>query len=232
MGLSGVEEEVVILKAINEIVDSIVNFEVLTLAGTDPDSVIRFQSRTHQRFFNIVLVDFLSCTDPRAPLSQTSYLSALRAICGHPSFDFEGSIEDLREASDAFVAWLNEEVSVDVWLPSIDKKGAIQISRLSFLKMCGNISKHNFLRLAGVAEELKKTLAASGIEADLDDAMLALADFYQRFHTDILEFHGSTIAKFLNDIRWGIYRYMQPELLRSTVWTEGDTRMRRFKYPN
>jgi hypothetical protein len=34
-----------------------------------------------------------------------------------------------------------------------------------------------------------------------------LDDFYERFHKDILNYHSSTIAEFLNNIRWGIYEY-------------------------
>lgn len=29
--------------------------------------------------------------------------------------------------------------------------------------------------------------------------------------------HGSTIAEFLNNIRWGIYEYLKPEFSRSLV---------------
>ena len=65
MTLNNIEEEVVFLKAIEEIIDSMVNFEMLTLQGTDPDSAVLFNSSTHQKFFNVVLVDFLSCTDER-----------------------------------------------------------------------------------------------------------------------------------------------------------------------
>ena len=61
--------------------------------------------------------------------------------------------------------------------------------------------------------------------------MLVLADFYQRFHTDILNYHSSTIAEFLNNIRWGIYEYLQPEFHGSIVWEAGDTRMYGFTYP-
>ena len=107
----------------------------------------------------------------------------------------------------------------------------LKISRISFLKMCGNISKHNFLRSVGVAEELKKTLAASGVEVTLDYALFALADFYERFHTDILNYHSSTIAEFLNNIRWGIYEYMQPEFRRSIVGVGGDPPKYRYIYP-
>jgi hypothetical protein len=77
MGLSNIEEEVVFLKAPKEIIDSMVNFEVLTLHGNDPDSSILFKTSIHQRFFNIVLVDFLSLTDKKAPVKRSTYLEAL-----------------------------------------------------------------------------------------------------------------------------------------------------------
>ena len=232
MNLSDIEEEVVFLKAIKEIIDSMVNFEMLTLHGTDPESSVLFQTSTHQRFFNIALVDFLSRTDKKAPVKQSSYLRALRAISGRPTFVVDDSVAALRNATSTFVDWLEQKVSVDVWLPSIDTQASIQISRLSFLKMCGDISKHNILRSVGVAEELQHTLAASGALVNLEDAMLALDDFYERFHTDILNYHSSTIAEFLNNIRWGIYEYLQPEFRRSIVWEGGDPPMYRYTYPN
>jgi hypothetical protein len=61
--------------------------------------------------------------------------------------------------------------------------------------------------------------------------MLALGDFYERFHTDILNYHSSTIAEFLNNIRWGIYDYLQPELRRSIVWEGGNPRKYHYTFP-
>jgi hypothetical protein len=231
MKLTDIEEEVVFLKAIKEIIDSMVNFAMLTLHGSELDSTILFKTSMHQRFFNIVLVDFLSRTDKKAPVKQSSYLGALRAISAHPRFDVDNSVAALRDATCAFVNWLEQEVTVDVWLPSIDTQASIQISRLNFLKMCGDISKHNFLRSVGVAEELQQMLVAGGASVELEDAMLALDDFYERFHTDILNYHSSTIAEFLNNIRWGIYEYLQPEFRRSIVWEESNPRKYRYTYP-
>jgi hypothetical protein len=74
MALSEIEEEVILLKAIKELIDSMVNFEVLNLYGNDPDSNILFNSTTHQKYFNIVLVDFLSQTDKKGFTKQISYL--------------------------------------------------------------------------------------------------------------------------------------------------------------
>lgn len=231
MGFSDVEEEVVLLKAINELIDSMVNFEMLSLYGSDPDSEIRFKTVTHQRFFNIILVDFLSSTDKGAPTKQTSYLGGLRHIVEQPSFDVNDSVWQLRDATHQFVDWLKQEAEVDIRLPTIDTQTTLKISRVSFLKMCGNISKHNFLRSVGVAKKLQEALAATGNPKTLEDSLLALSDFYERFHTDILNYHSSTVAEFLNNIRWGIYEYMQPEFRRSIVWKAGDPPKYRYTYP-
>lgn len=232
MTLSDIEEEVILLKAVWELIDSMVNFEMLDLYGHDPDSNILFRTRTHQRFFNIVLVDFLSLTDKRAFIKQTSYLGALKNISKSPNFDVNASVASLSESTHEFSNWLEQEIEVHkIWMPSIDTETTLKLSRIAFLKMCGNISKHNFLRSIRVAEELKEVLSRSGVSVELDEAMLALDDFYQWFHTDILNYHASTIAEFLNNIRWGIYEYLQPEFHRSIVWESHDPLKYRYTYP-
>lgn len=231
MKLNKTEEEVILLSAINGMINSMVNFEILSLNGMDPDSSVMFATSTHQRFFNIVLVDFLSQTDNRAPIRQTTYLGALRSISETPSFNVSNSIEPLRSATQEFINWLKQEVEVDVWLPLVDKQTPLKIERLDFLKMSGNISKHNFLRSVGVAQRLKKTLEESGTPIEMDDALLSLGDFHSRFHTDILGYHASTIAEFLNNIRWGIFDYLQPEFRRSIVYDKDNPPAYRYTYP-
>jgi len=106
LNLTPVEEEIVFLKAINELIDSLVNFEMLSLHGNDPDSKILFTTRTHQRFFNIALVDLLSRADKRAPVRQMSYLYALREISNQPNFSIDNSVASLQLATNTFIEWL------------------------------------------------------------------------------------------------------------------------------
>ncbi|MDP2720148.1 MAG: hypothetical protein Q8P44_10070 [Dehalococcoidia bacterium] len=228
---SGIEQEVIILKAVKELIDSMVNFELMSLLGNDPDSNILFESSTHQMFFNIILVDFLSCTDQKGPIKPTSYLGGLREIVNNPYFDENNSVHNLKVATQEFKDWVEQEVEVDVWLQSIDKDTRLKIKRLDFLKMTGNISKHNYLRAIGVAKDLKGILSKSGITVDINEALLALAEFYERFHEDILNYHSSTIAEFLNNIRWGIYDYLQPEFNKSIVWEGGSPPKYHYTYP-
>ena len=182
MALNDIEEEVILLKAVMELINSMVNFEMLQLVGNDPDSCILFESMTHQRYFNIVLVDFLSCTDKKAFITQTTYLGALKKISKSPNFNFNGSVISLSIATKEFCDWLDQEIEVhELWMPSVEKEITLILTRFDFLKMCGNIAKHNFLRSIGVAGDLKKILSKSGISIELDEAMLALDDFYKQF---------------------------------------------------
>lgn len=232
MILNDIEEEIILLKAAKELIDSMVNFEMLDLYGNDPETNILFETMTHQRFFNIVLVDFLSRTDKKAFIKQTSYLGALKKISRSPNFDVNGSVASLSQSTHEFSDWLEQEIEVHkIWMPSIDTETTLKIRRITFLKICGNISKHNFLRSIGVAEELKEILSQNGVSVELDEAVLAMNDFYQWFHNDILGYHASTIAEFLNNIRWGIYEYLQPEYQNSIVWESRDPPKYRYTYP-
>jgi hypothetical protein len=230
--LTPIETEVVLLKAIHELVDSMVNFEMLSLIGEDPHSQVLFKSDIHHGFFNILFVDFLSQTDSRNPFKQSSYLAALKSITANPSFNMNSSIGSLRRATEEFATWLDQELQIEVWLPSIETEEILNISRTTFLKMCGNICKHNFLRLSAVAKDFQKTLDASGKRVTLNDALLMLRDFYHHFGWDIFRYHSSTIAELLNNVRWGIYDYLRPEFRRSFTRIPDDPMGRyEFKYP-
>jgi hypothetical protein len=92
------------------------------------------------------------------------------------------------------------------------------MSRLDLLALCGDLSRRDILRSLGVAEELRQMLAEGGRRVGTQDALLVLDDFYQRFHPLALDAHIGAIAEHLNNIRWGIHTYLQPEYRRSLVW--------------
>lgn len=230
--LSPIEEEVTFLKATWEAIDSMVNLSIMSLRGDDPESSILFESRNHQQLFNIALVDFLSKTDKRAPVKQSSYLAALRQISDCPHFSVDDSVASLRQSIKEFATWLEAEISVDVWFPLINLETPLRVSRLQYIKMTGDLSKHNFLRSAGVAEDLQQLLSSQGVPVELEAAMLALENFYEWFHDHVFNYHASTLSEFLNNIRWGIYDYLQPEFARSMVRDPADPVMYKYTYPS
>lgn len=210
---SPTEKEVIFLKAVNELINSMMNYEMMNLA----DAFICFSSITHQKYFNIILVDFLSCSDKRVIGEEQTYLEAITKICKNPNFNENGSVNNLTKATKDFVEWLEQEIRVETWLPTISTNVFLSIKRIEFIKICGNISKHNFSRLSFTANDLLEILARNQVNIELKDALLILNDFYERFHFDILSSCASVICEFLNNIRWGIFEYLKPEFSRSCI---------------
>lgn len=225
-----IEQEVVFLSAVFEITNSMVNHVMLRISGSDPDCEVVFASDEHRRLFNILLVDFLSQTDKKLGILPQSYLEALKAITKKPSFNVDGSVESLRSATRDFVQWLDTEVKVDIWLPNINTQTTLDITRSLFLRMCGNIAKHNFLRLNRVASQLREVLRRQDVKISIEEALLTLEDFYEQMR-GIFAYHSTTIAESLNDLRWGIYLYLQPEFKRSFRRIPGDRWRYEFIYP-
>ena len=224
---SPIETEVIFLKAVNELINSMVNYEMMDLAGGS----VLFKSTTHQKYFNIILVDFLSLSDEGVTGEKQTYLEALTTICENPNFNENGSVNGLAVTTKEFADWLEHEIRVETWLPTIDTNVFLTIKRGEFLKICGNISKHNFSRLSRIANNLVQILKRNRVNIEFKDALLILDDFYGKFHFDVLSNHASIICEFLNNVRWGIYEYLQLEFRRSIVYEGGNPPSYRYTYP-
>ena len=229
MKFTPTEKEVIVLKAVIELIDSMVNFEVFNLYGNDPHTSIGFRTMTHQKYFNIILLDFLSCFDEKVLGEKRTYLESIRTICQSSNFNKNNLIENLKKSTEDFIIWLEQEVQVKTWLPSIDAEVSLSIKRIEFIKICGNISKHNFTRLSRVAKDLMTILKRNAINISFEDSLLILDDFYEIYHSDIFNYHSSTIAEFLNNIRWAVYEYLLPEFCQSIVY-EGIKRPKKYHY--
>ncbi len=96
------ETEVIFLRAITDLIDSMVNLAMLEVLGTSPDANILFHTAEHQKMFNILLVDLLSESDKSLVGRQVPYPRALSDICEQPSFEAGGSVEHLRTAVATF----------------------------------------------------------------------------------------------------------------------------------
>ncbi len=119
-----------------------------------------------------------------------------------------------------------------VWSPSPDSELQVTLSRETFIRICGNVSKHSLLRQSRPAAKLKSLFEKAGASSlTLDEAVLAMEEFYERFHTDIFNYHASTIAEMLNEIQWAVYEYLRPEYERSYVSDGGSPQKYHFLYP-
>ena len=219
-------------------IDNMVNFSLLDICGNDPYSEVRFKDFNYEKLFFILLVDFLSKTDRKGPINSTTFLTGLSEICNQPQFSMNNSVLELQSTVQNFRSWLSNKIDTDIWVPGTEEAIKISISRIDATKMSGNIIKHNYLRALRVAKDLKSIIdrAITPKSISLEDALLALPEFYERFPNDILIYHISTLCEFLNNIRWAIHTYLKPEFDKSIHYFDkhysGDIERYEYQVPN
>ncbi len=220
LNLTPMEKEVITLKASLDLINEMVNNETMGFHFRDPNSSIFFKSMTHKAFFNVLLVDFLSVPSDFFN-GGLNYVERLKNICDEALLGkgiANVSINPLSDAVCNFSNWLEEVVTIEKrWFPSIDLEIDLTIKRQDFVTMCGNISKHNFTQQTRQAKKFKKLLEDNNKLFSLEECLIALEDFQIQFNDDVLSAHSSTIAEFLNNIRWGIYTYCSFERSRAVI---------------
>ncbi len=215
LSLSDIEKEISILLSVRRAIQSMVNRGLLTISDNQEDTTIRPNDYTHADLFSILLVDFISPTNSIFG-THLSYLDALEHICQNPHFNQVNSIEPLKMAVADFKSWLGYEATFDkIWLGSIDEELTLNMKREEFLRICGDISKHNVLRLSRTVERIFKILKRSQPNLQMSDAYKAMDDFYEWFHQDKFRYHLTKISELLNNISWGIQEYLGHEYNRS-----------------
>ncbi|WP_344842965.1 hypothetical protein [Celeribacter arenosi] len=141
----------------------------------------------------------------------------------------------LKDAIKSFSNWLGgDAVFKNVYFPSIKWTGTLRVNRKDYLKVCGNATKHGFLRLDRMVKLVKRILHDNGKVIDDGEVYLVLPDFIEWFRENVVFASASQIAWHLNEIRWGIYDYLSPEFKRSFEPTKvmSGAQMYRYKYPN
>lgn len=223
------EREAIILNNAWEMIDGMVNWAIFDKTEKSELSNLWVKSSQHRQLFLILLTDFLSQTTARSgkpvPLglkvvpsgttpANKTFLFHLRQVCETPTLGRDTS--GLSDAVEAFAEWLEKEfVTEGVNLHNIDKAIDMKVSRLAYIKICGDIAKHSLVRLEGNVKRLRDLLASAGVDVDEPTAYLAFESFYEWFAENIFSYHTSHIAELLNNIRWEIYDYLLPEFNRS-----------------
>ena len=227
-----IEKEVIVLDAAWGMINSMVNRIVMELHQNDPDSQIVFEDYVQQEYFSILLVDFLASPNNAVFDLKKPYIDLLNDVCEKPLFNIDSSIKNLKPPVSAFKDWLNTEIVIEgMWFPNINLEIDLKLTRDDFLYIGGNITKHNFTKLSIVVKMLDRVFKANGCDLSDADRLLATEDFYNWFHGDgnIFNYHSHSVAEFLNNIRWGIFHYLEPEYARS--YTPEKHPGYSFKYP-
>jgi hypothetical protein len=235
--MNDLERKAVILNSAWEMIDGMVNWAMFVKNDRTEPTSLMFETRQHSLLFAILLGDFLSEIrafkgDPvplglrtapsNARPSDLTYLFHLRQVSADPKLETDTTA--LSAVIEAFANWLEGEFTAPgVNLHAIDVVADLRIARFRYIKMCGDTAKHNLARLAANVGHLRRLLEAAGRPVSGQEAYLAVENFFEWFRDDIFIYHSSQIAEFLNNMRWAIYDYLQPEFQRSWHLTDRAT---------
>jgi hypothetical protein len=227
--MNNTEREVIILNSAWEMIDGMVNWAMFVKNDYTEPTNLMFKTRQHSLLFAILLGDFLSEIrafkgDPvplglqpaprNARPSDLTFLFHLRQVCANPKLGTDTAA--LSTPTESFADWLEGQfIASSVNLHAIDVVADLRVARFRYIKMCADIAKHNLARLATNVAHLRKLLKAAGHSVSEQQAYLVVENFFEWFHDDTFIYHSSQIAEFLNNIRWGVYDYLQPEFQRS-----------------
>ncbi len=227
--MNDTEREAIVLNSAWEMIDGMVNWAMFEKTDNPNPSHLLFKTTQHAQLFAILLGDFLSeikafkgepipfdlaPAPSQARPSDLTFLFHLRQVCSKPQLGRNAS--SLSFAIEEFGKWLEQEfVATDVNLDTIDIVADIRVTRYRYIKMCGDIAKHNLARLATNVGHLRNLLSEAGHSVTEQQAYRAIERFFAWFHDDIFHYHSSQIAELLNNVRWAIFEYLTPEFLRS-----------------
>ena len=96
LAFTPIEQEIIVLRAVWDMIDGMVNYNNFEKEHGTVEAQLMFSTTTHQRLFNILLVDFLSkpqkgtfdLPEANGPaITDHTYLFYLRRICGEPKLN-------------------------------------------------------------------------------------------------------------------------------------------------
>lgn len=168
MSFSLIEQEVVGLCVSYEAAIDIANQALLNLkpvSSKPHEATALFPSHVHEQLFLVRLLDFVyEKGDSRLTGVEGSCLDVLEAACASACFEEHGEADALRKAVHDMKQWLLYSGKTKLWLPSLGINAELEVSRLDFLFVAANHSKHNLSRLTGVSNRVADFLTAHGYE--------------------------------------------------------------------
>jgi hypothetical protein len=200
-----------------EAVNDIANHALLDVHdGAHSEAEVRFKTRVHEQMFLLRLLDF---SKERAEQSITgvrgSCLEVLQAACGTKSFDVAGSVAALKDSVTALSDWLDAESTLKLWIPTLDSEVKVSVPRSDLLFILGNHVKHNLARLSSVSKVVARVLTTHGIPVTPEQVPLALDDIREHLQENYFNYYGTWLTELINNVRWGIQDYLQPEYRQS-----------------
>lgn len=234
MTYNATEREAIGLCVAVEAVNDIANHALLDVPRTvqaGAEIEVRYKSREHQHLFLIRLLDFVKeGGDETLTGVRGSCLNVLLAACQTRTFDINGIMLALEQATTALDCWLHAETTFRMWLPTLDLDAKLTVPRIKFPYILGNHAKHSLARLTRISREIAEILERNGYTVELEQVPLALDDFREHLQEDYFVYYGTWLAELMNNVRWGIQDNLQPTFY--SAYTPGMAPKYSYCYPD
>lgn len=234
MELNLIERETIGLCISLEALNDIVNHALLDVrkSSISPgEAEVYFKDFVHRSLFVIRFLDFAKeAGDSKLTGVSGSCINVLSRACQSKSFDINKSVRELEISVKELQNWLEFKSPLKLWLPTLNIEVKIEVSRMQFLNISGNHSKHNISKLTRVSKGIHKMLMEQHYEVPIELIPLALKDFQEHLDENYFIYYGTWMAQLLNDVRWGIQRYLEPIYI-SCFTKDSDGSAYKYEYP-
>lgn len=214
MNTNTAEKEIIGICISTEAIDDIINHTLLEFQAIEDcpgEAIVHFPSRVHQQLFLIRLLDFAKESgDFGLTGIKGSCLDVLSAASTTQSFEKNGNVTLLRQATENLRNWLETPTTLKLWLPNIQLEVSLNVPRLQLLFISGNQAKHNISRLTGLSKKIQEMLRNHGHDVPLEQVPLILENFTEHLDDNFFIYYGTWLSELLNNIRWGIQQYLLP----------------------
>jgi len=231
-----IEKEAIGLCIALEAVGNMINHDLLEIkeaSMSSGEAEVNFHTHIHQELFIVRLLDFVKEKGDNNLIGVSgSCLKVLQSACDTCSFNQDNSIELLKKSVQILNEWLSYKISIKLWLPTLDIDANVEVPRLKFIEVSGNICKHNLSRLTGISNQLFSILESKGYSVQLEQIPLALDNFRKNLNENYFVYYGTWLTEMLNNIIWGIHRYLQPIYNASLIKDDSNDIRYHYKYPN
>ena len=212
------EQDVIALWTAYDQINGMVNRALLEFRDQEDGTIVVFKDYVHEEHFFVLFTEFLASVDDKSVLPQgTTLLDALDGVCADPRLPYGGPVDPLRDSVAALKVWLDQSLEFEIHMPSLnlDSEIWLPMKMREAAIVYGNICKHSVLHLDVVSQRLRKALKKAGQQVRLEHMVPVLDDFSERFGEDLWSFYISNLARLLNEVRIGIFRYAYPEFRES-----------------
>lgn len=217
MRLIDLAQEVRVLNATTEIVESAVNHLICCFYKNDDDVVTEVKPKNviEKKYFYVLLLELFSTVNRGlipGKNDRDNLLTLIQRIAEEPQLSTHiDNVKRLSKRAQQFIEWINHEFEYDIYSADIGKQIRVRITRNEALYLVGNRCKHALTRSNEITRRLVQAYRDSGTQIAKEEETLVLEDIDNWFFDDFCGYHFTKICELCSNLYHAIVEYVRPE---------------------